>query len=295
LISVRDFTYTYPAAPEPAVCDINLEVEPGRFLGIVGANLSGKSTLCYALSGFIPDFYNGTATGQVRVAGRDLLNTPLAELAGEVGLVFANPFNQITGARFTVREELAFGLENLGCPRDEMLPRIEESLRLTGLSDLADRSPYALSGGQQQRLAIASVMVMRPKVLVLDEPTSQLDPLGTREVFQTLDSLTRTGMTVVLAEHKLEWIAVYADRVILLRDGRIARDGLPREVLVDPALEEYGLSLTRYTRAARLALERGLVPAGRTLPVTLDQAREFFADADPTGFRNPSGPGSQRS
>jgi energy-coupling factor transport system ATP-binding protein len=277
VISVKDLTYTYPAAPEPAVCDINLEVAQGKFLGIVGANLSGKSTLCYALSGFIPDFYNGTVVGQVEVAGRDLINTPLSELAGEIGLVFANPFNQITGARFTVREELAFGLENMGCPRDEMLLRIEESLRLTGLTGLADRSPYALSGGQQQRLAIASVMVMRPKVLVLDEPTSQLDPLGTREVFQTLDNLTKTGMTVVLAEHKLEWIAVYADRVIVLHGGRIVRDGPPLEVLVDPALEEYGLSLTRYTQAARLAVSRGLVPPGRTLPVTLEQATAFFA------------------
>ncbi|MGE5602468.1 MAG: energy-coupling factor ABC transporter ATP-binding protein, partial [Nitrososphaerales archaeon] len=191
MISVKNLTYTYPAMPQPAIYEINLELGEGQFLGIIGANLSGKSTLCYALSGFIPDFYNGTVTGEIQVAGHDLIHTPLAELAGEVALVFANPFNQITGARFTVREELAFGLENMGCPREEMLPRIEEALGLTGLAELADRSPYALSGGQQQRLAIASVMVMHPRVLVLDEPTSQLDPVGTREVFETLDSLTK--------------------------------------------------------------------------------------------------------
>lgn len=226
-IVVRDFTYTYPASRRPAVCEINLELAGGQFLGIAGANLAGKSTLCYALSGFIPDFYNGTVAGEVRVAGHDLIHTPLAELAGEIALVFANPFNQITGARFTVREELAFGLENMGCPREEMLPRIDEALRLTGLADLAERSPYALSGGQQQRLAIASVMVMRPKVLVLDEPTSQLDPVGTREVFETLDGLTKSGMTVVLAEHKLEWMAVHADRVLVLHEGKIVKDGPP--------------------------------------------------------------------
>lgn len=277
MIGVKNLTYTYPATGHPALSDINLEVAEGQFLGVIGPNLAGKSTLCYALSGFIPDFYNGTVAGEVNVAGRDLLKTPLAALAGEVGLVFANPFNQITGARFTVREEMAFGLENMGCPRAEMLPRIEEALRVTGLAELADRSPYALSGGQQQRLAIASVMVMRPKVLVLDEPTSQLDPVGTREVFETLDSLTKTGVTVVLAEHKLEWIAVHADRVVLLHGGRIVKDGRPRQVLADPELEQYGLAPTRYTQAARLAVERGLAPTDRELPVTLAEAIAFFS------------------
>jgi energy-coupling factor transport system ATP-binding protein len=277
VISVKGFTYTYPATSEPALRDINLDVPEGQFLGIAGANLSGKSTLCYALSGFIPDFYNGTVKGEITVAGRDLCKTPLAELAGEIGLVFANPFNQITGARFTVREELAFGLENLGCTREEMLPRIEEILGRTGLGELADRSPYALSGGQQQRLAIASVMVMRPKVLVLDEPTSQLDPVGTREVFETLDNLTKTGMTVVLAEHKLEWLAVHADRMIVLHGGRIVKDGTPRDVLADAQLERYGLAPTRYTQAARLAVDQGLGQANAQLPVTLDEAIAFFS------------------
>ena len=277
LISVKGFTYTYPASAAAGAPRRGSRSGRGRVPGHRGANLSGKSTLCFALSGFIPDFYRGTVKGQITVAGIDLVKTPLAKLAGEIGLVFANPFNQITGARFTVREELAFGLENMGCPREEMLPRIEEVLRLTGLRELADRSPYALSGGQQQRLAIASVMVMRPKVLVLDEPTSQLDPVGTREVFETLDSLTKTGMTVVLAEHKLEWIAVHADRVIVLQDGRIVQEGPPREVLASPDLARWGLTPTRYTQAARLAVEQGLVDASGPLPVTLDQAIAFFS------------------
>jgi energy-coupling factor transport system ATP-binding protein len=277
MISVKGLTYTYPAAPTPSLQDIDLHVPAGQFLAIIGANSAGKSTLCYALSGFIPGFFKGTVAGVINVAGHDLVQTPLAELAGEIGLVFANPFNQITGARFTVREELAFGLENLGTPREEMIPRIEEALQLTGLGELADRSPYALSGGQQQRLAIASVMVMRPKVLVLDEPTSQLDPVGTREVFETLDALTKTGTTVVLAEHKLEWIAVHADRIVLLDGGRIVHDGRPLVVLADPSLPLYGLAPTRYTQAARLAAARGCVPADRPLPVTLKEAVVFFS------------------
>ena len=278
MIRVRGFTYSYPAAPKPALVDINLEIPDGQFVGVIGANGAGKSTLCYALSGFIPDFFKGDVKGSLDVAGRDLCKTPVAELAGEVGLVFANPFNQITGARFTVREELAFGLENLGCPRDEMLGRVDAALRLTGLEDLAERSPYALSGGQQQRVAIASVIVMRPKVLVLDEPTSQLDPVGAREVFETLDALTGEGTTVVLAEHKLEWIAAHADRVIVLREGRVVADGAPREVLAHSSAEEFGLTPTRYTLAARLASAQGLVAGSGPLPVTLDQAAAFFGD-----------------
>ncbi len=277
MIVVKGLTYTYPAAPAPSLQDIDLHVPAGQFLAVIGANGAGKSTLCYALSGFIPDFYKGTVVGTINVGGHDLVQTPLAGLAGEIGLVFANPFNQITGARFTVREELAFGLENLGIPREEMIPRIDDALRLTGLGELADRSPYALSGGQQQRLAIASVMVMQPKVLVLDEPTSQLDPVGTREVFETLDALTKTGTTVVLAEHKLEWIAVHADRIILLDGGRIVHDGRPHDVLADPSLPDYGLSPTRYTQAARLAVSQGCIAADRPLPVTLGEAAVFFA------------------
>jgi energy-coupling factor transport system ATP-binding protein len=277
MIGIKGLTYTYPATKMPALVDLNFEVPAGQFCAVVGANGAGKSTLCYAIAGFVPHFYNGELTGSVQVAGFDVPSASLAKLAGEVGLVFANPFNQITGARFTVREEIAFGLENLGVPRDEMAARVDEVLALVGLADIGDRSPYALSGGQQQRVAIASVIVMRPRVLVLDEPTSQLDPVGTREVFETLHQLaTADGITVVLAEHKLEWIAVYADRVIVLDRGRIERDGPPRQVLADSGLAQFGLAATRYTQVARLAIERGLAPPDRALPVTLEQAVEFF-------------------
>lgn len=279
MVHLQALTYSYPATDRPALADVTLDIPAGQFCAVIGRNGAGKSTLCYTVAGFVPHFYHGDLKGALNVAGVDVAAASLAELAGQVGLVFANPFNQITGARFTVREEIAFGLENLGVTREDMLPRIEEVLALTGLEGLADRSPYALSGGQQQRLAIASVIVMRPQVLALDEPTSQLDPVGTREVFETLHNLSRaSGTTIVLAEHKLEWIAVYADRVIVLDKGHIVRDGPPAEVLADPALTDFGLTPTRYTAAARLAVERGLVPADRPLPVTLAQAVEYFGD-----------------
>lgn len=277
MIDIRNLTYTYPASEKPALNGIDLAVPDGQLCAVVGANGAGKSTLCYAIAGFVPHFYNGTVVGRVNVAGRDVVATPLAELAGEIGLVFANPFNQITGARFTVREEVAFGLENLGVPRAEMLERVEAALALVGLAGFGDRSPYALSGGQQQRVALASVIVMRPRVLVLDEPTSQLDPVGTREVFQTLAGLAQAGgTTVMLVEHKLEWIAVHADRVVVLSAGRIVLDGPPADVLAAPELADHGLTPTRYTQAARLAVSRGRVRPDRPLPVTLEQAVPFF-------------------
>ncbi len=281
MIEIQGLTYTYPAAPAPALRGINLHVPAGQFCALLGANEAGKSTLCYAIAGFVPHFYHGQLAGTVRVAGIDVPASSMGQLAGTAGLVFANPFNQITGARFTVYEEVAFGLENLGVPRDEIAGRVADILALAGLADLADRSPYALSGGQQQRVAIASVLVMRPRVLVLDEPTSQLDPAGTREVFETLAGIASAGeTTVILAEHKLEPVATYADRVVILAEGRLVADGSPAAVLSRPDLAGLGLAPTRYLQAAQLAAQRRITAADGALPVTLaDAARYFAADA----------------
>jgi len=277
MIRIEAFSYAYPNATSMALREIDLLVPTGQFCGIVGPNGAGKSTLCYTITGFIPHYYRGSPTGRVVIAGQDIAETSLSELIGEVGLVFQNPFNQITWARFTIREEVAFGLENLGVPRPEMEQRVDEALSLTGLTELAERSPYTLSGGQQQRLAIASIMVMKPRLLVLDEPTSQLDPAGTMEVFAAVDNLAASGdTTIVLVEHKLEWLATFADRVVALVDGRIVADGIPEEVLSNPEIEEYGIIPTRYTQAAWLAEARGHMAATKDIPVTLEQAKVYF-------------------
>ncbi len=277
MIELENIAYAYPQAQAAALRKVSFQVPEGQFLAIVGGNGAGKSTLSYLLSGFIPHHYQGTLRGKIEVAGIDLPQSSLGEIAGQIGLVFSNPFNQISGARFTVEEEVAFGLENLGTPRAEMLLRIEQALALTGLSDLAKRSPYALSGGQQQRLALASMLVMEPRVLILDEPTSQLDPTGKIEVFTVLDRLTaERDMTVVLVEHELEWIGDFADRVIVMHEGRIVNDGDPREVLADEALIDMGVGNTAYTTVARQARKNGLVEKDGPLPVTLNQAVEFF-------------------
>jgi len=271
MISLKQFNYWYPDAKQPALRNINLDIATGEFCGIVGANGAGKSTLCYALSGFVPHFYRGEFAGEMQIGKINVVESSLGELAGEVGLVFQNPFNQISGARFTVREEIAFGLENLGLSKKEMQERISEALEIVGIEELAERSPFALSGGQQQRVAIASILAMQPKVLVLDEPTSQLDPRSTEEVFTALRALVRKGKTtVVMAEHKLEWLASFADRVIALNHGRIAMDDLPEKVLSSPRMLKLNIGRTQYSEAA------ARVRKSKRLPVTLEQAKAFL-------------------
>ncbi len=276
IIELENVTYRYPHTDRPALRDLSLTVEAGEFVAVIGANGAGKSTLCYTMTGFVPHFFQGEIDGRVVVAGLDTAEHPLEDIVLVAGLVFQNPFNQISGARYTVFEEVAFGLENLGVPREEMRPRIERALELAGITGLSDRSPYALSGGQQQRVALASMLVMEPQVLVLDEPTSQLDPIGSREVFAVIRQLSQQGMTVVMAEHKLEWVAAFADRVIVLADGQIILSGPPDEVLTSPLLVEHDTGQTRYTTVARRALAAGQRPAGRPLPVTLEQAEAWF-------------------
>lgn len=277
MIQVKQLTYSYPDQRQPALKDLTFDIPLGQFCAVIGANGAGKSTLCYALNGFIPNFYKGVVEGTVTVAEKVIEECELGELAGLIGFVFQNPFNQISGARFNVAEEIAFGLENLDVPRDEMQDRIETAARMTGLEDLLDRSPFELSGGQQQRLALASIFAMRPQVLVLDEPTTQLDPAGTREVFEALQKLSgEAGLTIVLTGQKLSWIGQYAERIIALHEGRIVANGSPREVLTSPKLRDSKIGFTRYTQAAVGCKERGAIDHDRDLPVTFEQSMEYF-------------------
>ncbi len=272
MIRLNNVRYTYPGAEQPTLDGIDLEIGAGELHAIIGPNGAGKSTLCYAIAGFVPHYFQGTFAGEVIVDGRNTVEYPLGELVKHCGLVFHNPLNQISGARFTVREELAFGLENLGTPRDEMNQRIDAVLETLEIEALASRSPFELSGGQQQRVALASILVMGPKVLVLDEPTAQLDPVGTKEVLAAIGALRQHGTTIVLVEHKPEVVADIADRVAVLHEGKIVATGTPDEVLSDPLLLQIGVTVARYTDAARRGSTMGLWPVERPLPVRLDQA-----------------------
>lgn len=276
IVRIKDFTYTYPITDKPALKNINLEIKQGEFLAVVGPNEAGKSTLGYAIAGFLINYFKGSMEGSVEVAGHNLENSDLNEWILNVGLVFQNPFTQLSGSKFTVYEEIAFGLENLGIPREEMKSRIERVMGITGITELRDRSPYALSGGQQQRVALASIFVMEPQVLVLDEPTSQMDPIGTREVFSVIKQLSNSGITVIMAEHKIEWVAEFSDRVVALSEGEIIMEGKPQEVLTSVKLENCGGNVTRYTQAARRASAEGLWSKKELLPITLSDAVKGF-------------------
>jgi energy-coupling factor transporter ATP-binding protein EcfA2 len=277
VITLAGVHYSYPDADDEVLKGIDLSVDAGQVVGIVGASGAGKTTLAKTIAGFIPHSEGGDLAGSVEVDGIQVPQAELADVVSRVGMVTQNPFNQISGARYTVREEVAFGLENLGVERDEMAERVAAILALLGIENLAGRSPYELSGGQMQLVAIASMMVMRPRALVMDEPTSQLDPSGSRLVFDVMQSLASDGTAVVVFEHKLELLRETAAIVHVLADGVIARSGPAREVLSDPRTEEWGIGTTRFTRAARAAVAQKLLPASTELPVSLADATGVFS------------------
>lgn len=272
MIEVENLKYRYPLAAEMSLKGITFSVERGEFIGVIGANLAGKSTLCQALVGLVPHFYRGAYGGRVLVSGLEVGVSSISELSAKVGLVFQNPFTQVTGARMTVYEEIAFGLENLGFERKIIIERVDDALNLLDMYKYKDRNPFDLSGGQMQRMAIAGIIAMKPEVIVLDEPTSQLDPQGAEEVFLAVQSLSKEGMTIIMVEQKAEKLARYCDKVLLLHQGKIVDFDLPERVFSRSDLESYGVVAPAFTQACK---ELGLTKTASPLyPVTLDEAYE---------------------
>jgi energy-coupling factor transporter ATP-binding protein EcfA2 len=267
-LKIAHLTYTYPTGKRPSLQNISLQVEKGELLAVIGANNSGKSTLCYAIAGVIPHFFHGQFNGSVLIGKVNTTDQTISALAEHVGLVMQIPGNQLSGVRSTVFEEIAFGLENLGISRQEMHERTTAALALTGLSAFAERSPYQLSGGQQQKVALAAVLAVSPSLLILDEPTTFLDPQGARQVFDILLELKRQGKTIILAEQRLEWVAECADRVIVLQDGKMMLCGTPEEVLSHPRIKPMGLDWLPYTKAAAMARDKGFWAKDRPLSST---------------------------
>ena len=276
IIQIENLTYQYAHTDKPALVDINLSINKGEYLAIIGPCGAGKTSLALSLNGIVPHMTVGEMRGKVLVDGIDTTQTQVRDLAHIVGMVFDNPEYQLSQS--TVLSEMAIGLENIGIPRDEMLKRIVVALEIVGLSGLEERSPLALSGGQQQRLAIAAALSMYPKVLVLDEPTSNLDPMGKEEVFAVTARLNQEKqMTVVIVEHEVEVIASYADRVIVLDKGQIVNSGNVNDIFSDiDSLDGIGVRSPQVT-----AIASGLEKKGyhfENLPVTLDGAEATFSD-----------------
>jgi energy-coupling factor transport system ATP-binding protein len=278
-ITLQDVSYKYPGTLVAkgdkragwALRHINLEIQPGELIGLIGQNGSGKSTLCLTLNGLIPHFFHGDLRGKVLIDGVSTVDVELYTLITQVGVLFQNPFDQLTGVAETVLDEVAFGPENLGLVPEETLRRVNKSLAAAGVSQLAERNPFQLSGGQQQRVALASVLAMEPRILVLDEPTSQLDPIGSDEVFQVIRGLHAQGYTILLAEHKVDALAELATRAIVMAQGAIVMDGSPREVLTNPELSKHQVLPPRYTALSQALAAQGIHSAGQE-PLTLDEA-----------------------
>ena len=273
IIKIENLSVQYLEQEEKALDEISLEVDEGEFVAILGAHGAGKTTLCLSINGIVPNMINADMFGKIEVAGEVPPSIPVRELASKVGSVFDNPEFQMS--QLTVFEEVALGLQNLGVDKETIIENITTSLELVGLAGFEERSPFEISGGQQQRLAMASALSMKPQILVLDEPTSNLDPIGKEEVFTVTRRINQEeGLTVIIAEHEVEVIAEYADKVILLEQGKITQVGSPEELfpnIVD-IQSNVGVRIPQITDFASKIPEK----FKGSIPVTVDQATERY-------------------
>jgi energy-coupling factor transport system ATP-binding protein len=262
VIEVKDFSFSYDSADEvsrnKAVDDISFEVRKGEFFCIIGANEAGKSSLCNALVGLIPHYFHGQMTGDITILGENTKETTVADLASKIGLVFEDPFNQLTYTTTSVAEELAFGLGNMGVPRAEMYRRVNEVARTMRIEDLLQKNPLELSGGQVQRVALGSVFAMDPEIIVLDECTAQLDPIGSKEIFDVVKVLNGRGVTVVMTDNDMERVSEYSDHVLVLHESKQVTWGDTREVLADLDFSSINLRPPAYVSIVEEYIRRGL-------------------------------------
>lgn len=270
LVSMQGVSFTYAYSEAPALRDVTLTLEPGLLYGVVGVNASGKTTLCSLIRGLIPMFHPGTLEGKVEIKGRNLLEWDAADLSREIGCVFENPFTQISGIKDTVFEEIAFGLENLGLPREDMITRVLDVVERLGLEALIKKNPNELSGGQRQKVAFASILAMDADFIVIDEPTSQLDPEASDAVFSIIGSLRKRGKSIVLVEHKIDLLAQHADRIIVMKDGRVIGEGPVQDILTSEIMDIADVPRPEVTDLA-LAL-KDTSKALPSLPITRAEA-----------------------
>jgi energy-coupling factor transporter ATPase len=276
-IETKNLTYTYPSGIKPSIKEVSIKVNKGEFVLITGPSGCGKTTLCRCFNGLIPHFYQGELKGEITVADMEVNKQETHTMAKTVGLVFQNPENQLFA--LSIEKDVAFGLENLGMPRGEMRKRVEWALKLTDIYDLRERSPHEVSGGQQQRVAIAAVLAMQPEIIVLDEPTSFLDPLSAEKIFEVIHDLNKKlGITVVLVEHRLDLTAKYADHIIIMDEGKVCFDGNPREILNAEETRLIGVGIPKATFLYHILRKDG-VNLGDTTPLSSEELGELLQEA----------------
>jgi energy-coupling factor transporter ATP-binding protein EcfA2 len=267
-VEMKDLTFVYRGARKPAIKNINLRIMDREFIVVTGPTGCGKTTLCRCFNGLIPHFHHGKMIGQIKVDGVETRDRKVSDLSQTVGFVFQDPENQLVA--LNVERELAFAPENLGLPREEIKARVEEAIEMVGIDHLRSKAPHELSGGEQQRVAIASVLTLKPSILVLDEPTSNLDPVGAKKVVTLLRDLNKDyGMIIILIEHRLDLVAPYSSRALIMSDGEIVIDGEPRKALSNDYVEKLGVGIPRILK---LFKDLRVVRDAQNLPLTPDEA-----------------------
>jgi energy-coupling factor transporter ATP-binding protein EcfA2 len=277
IIELKDASFTYRGSKTPALRNISLSIEPGEFVGVIGPTGAGKSTLCWVMVGVCPQILLGKVSGEINVKGLVPAKTPVAQIAQIVGLVQQDAEAQLLMT--DIEKEIVFPLENLCLPRDEIDRRLNYVLDLVNLRTERARHPFYLSGGQKQRVAVAASLAMEPEVLILDEATSELDPLGAEEVHNLAGSLKAQGKTIIMVEHNIDELARHADRIIIMDHGEKVKDGPTREILSDvDFLTNLGIYPPQVTQVAYLLREQGLpvADAANQLPLTLEEGVELF-------------------
>jgi len=273
LIEFHNFYFRYKRNKEYQLNEINLKIDENKFILLAGPTGSGKTTLIRCMNGLIPQFYPGFYRGYVKVLGKDTAEAPIADLSTEVGIVFQNPENQLIS--MSVEHEIAFGMENLGIPREEMEKRIKEVIKITEIEHLLDKAPFELSGGEQQRVAIASILVLEPKILVLDEPTALLDPNMADKIIKLLKKIqTEKNMTIIISEHRMDLVVPFANEIILLDNAKILEHGKRDEVLNGENFQRLNINkpviYSVFTKLKSEKLYKDRVPA------SIDEAIMYF-------------------
>lgn len=278
-ITCDNLSYSYPLSEEPVLNDLSFEAQKGEFIGIVGQNGSGKTTFCHALRGFAPLFYKGEFSGQITLAEKKIHEMKrLSDIADLVGYVFQNPFTQMSGIEETVFQEMAFGLENLGLPKEKIINNVTRTLTDLGLTSIQDKHPLYLSGGQQQKVALGSVLAMNPEILIADEPTSQLDPAATKEIFSLLKENQKNGKTIFLVEHKIDLLYEYATRILIIHEGKIVIDDKPEIAFLDDRLATFGVEMPKILALGQLLKETYSLDFLPTKQQEIEEVLLFYRD-----------------
>lgn len=275
LVEFKDFCFKYYGAESLALKNVTLDIAEGEYVVLTGPSGCGKTTLCRAINGLVPQFHRGYIAGNVIVNGMNTRNHEVAELATTAGLVFQQPENQLV--TLNVEKEIAFGPENLGVDPTEVRRRVEELISLLDLEHLREKHPHEMSGGEQQRVAMAATLALKPKILVADEPTSNLDPKSAEMILELITALNKRDMTVVIVEHRLDLLAKDASRVILMDKGSIVADGAPRRILSSDVCEDLGVGVPKATLVYRRLLGKGIQL--KDVPLTGDELARYVKEA----------------